>query len=295
MKKNNTYNDQQTDRWSDFEKVKEHLEIPYIKTKVEVWAEMESKLVALPPARKTNLFERSSFRLAIAAMLVLMLGIAGLMRFYTVKIETLPGKHQLVNLPDGSSVLMNAGSALKYHKYMWRFSRSISFRGEGFFEVVKGSPFTVISDHGKTRVLGTSFTIYSRDDSYRVACLTGKVLVADADNLHEVVLEQNQKAELEQNGEFDIERNINPTSTTTWIQNKFVFTSAPFAEVLNEVERQFDVTITWPQGMDINYKYTGNFSREQNIEQVLDFVCRPFGIKYIKIKTNVFQLSKIGN
>ena len=295
MKENNTYNDQHSDRWSDFEKVKEHLEIPYIKTKTEVWAEMESKLVALPKARKVNLFERPFLRLTVAAMLVLILGIAGFMRFYTVTIETLPGKHQLVDLPDGSTIQLNAGSLLKYHEYWWRFSRSVSFQGEGFFEVVKGSPLTVISDHGKTRVLGTSFTVYSRDDSYRVACLTGKVSVTDQNNLHEVVLEPNQKAELEPNGEFDIQRNIDPTATTAWIQNKFFFTSAPFAEVLNEIELQFDVTITWPQGMDIKYKYTGNFSRGQNIEQVLDFVCRPFGIKYIKIKTNEFQLGKIAN
>ncbi|HZL11180.1 MAG TPA: FecR domain-containing protein [Prolixibacteraceae bacterium] len=295
MKNKTTYNEQQTDPWSDFEKVKKHLEIPYAKTKAEVWAEMESKLVALPIAQKTNLFARTYFRLAVAALLVLMLGIAGLIRFYTVTVETLPGQHQLVDLPDGSMIHLNAGSFLKYHPYSWRFSRTLSFQGEGFFEVAKGTPFMVLSENGKTRVVGTSFTIYSRDEFYRVACLTGKVSVTDDKNRHEVLLEPNQKAELNRNGEFDIQQNINLTTATAWIDNKFVFTSAPFTEVLNEIERQYDVTILWKKEMDLSYKYTGNFNRDQSIEQVLGFVCRPFGIQFEKIKANEFLLKKTGN
>lgn len=276
----------------EFGKINEHLKIPYSKTKAEVWAEMESKLTLLPVARKTSLIMQPSFRLAVAAMLVLMLGIAGFMRYYTVTTEILPGNHQLVSLPDGSTIQLNAGSEIQYHKYWWRFSRSVSFRGEGFFKVEKGSPFTVISEKGKTSVLGTSFNIYSRDNEYRVACLTGKVMVTDPKNLNKVILEPNQKAELNQNGTFNVQQNINPETETAWIHNKFLFTAAPLTEVLTEIERQFNVRITWAEGTNTDQIYTGYFDRNQNIEEVLGYVCKPFGIKYKKIKNNEFQLSQ---
>ena len=61
--------------------------------------------------------------------------------------------------------------------------------------------------------------------------------------------------------------------------------------VLNEIERQYGVEIN---GADtLNYKYTGNFNRRQDVEEVLGFVCKPFGIKFEKAGENEFRLTNM--
>ena len=66
------------------------------------------------------------------------------------------------------------------------FSRKVSLEGEAFFEVNPGKKFEVVSKFGKTIVLGTSFNIYSRNSSYQVTCMTGKVKVIENTGRNEV-------------------------------------------------------------------------------------------------------------
>ena len=81
----------------------------------------------------------------------------------------------VVTLPDNSIVTLRGGSELSYAPYWWFADRSLQFEGEAFFDVEKGSSFTVQSDNGVTQVLGTSFSIYANDENYEVFCKTGKV------------------------------------------------------------------------------------------------------------------------
>lgn len=290
MKKRDENTDLNKDQIDKLNEMNTNLKIPYTKSKDVVWAELTTKIDFKPQAIKINLFTHPGFRMAIAATLIILFGLAGVMRYITTSVETLPGEHQLVNLPDGSGVEMNAGSVLNYHPYWWKFERTLTFTGEAFFDVKKGIPFTVKSQRGITRVLGTSFTIYSRKDIYRVTCLTGKVKVMNFKTLNDVILDSNQKAELNQKNEFNVNKNIDLNTAKSWIDNKFIFTSTPISEVIEEIERQFDVSINGYE--KFNNQYTGNFDRNQNIEQVLNLVCRPFGIEYQKINANEFELRK---
>ncbi|MFY9151828.1 MAG: FecR domain-containing protein [Prolixibacteraceae bacterium] len=290
MKRKDENSDLNKDQMDKLNEMNTNLKIPYTKSKDEVWAELTTKINTEPRAREKSLFLNPGFRMAIAASLVILLGLAIVMRYITTTVETLPGEHQLVNLPDGSTIEMNAGSVINYHPYWWKFERTLTFNGEAFFDVKKGIPFTVKSSRGLTKVLGTSFTIYSRKDIYRVTCLSGKVKVMDIKTLNDVILDPNQKAELNPKNGFNVKKNIDTNSAKSWIDNKFIFTSTPISEVIEEIERQFDVSINGYE--KFNNQYTGNFDRNQNIEQVLDLVCRPFGIEYQKTNANEFELRK---
>ena len=103
---------------------------------------------------------------------------------------------QTVILPDGSIAQLNGSSTLKYHPYWWNISRNISLEGEAFFEVAKGSKFSVESKNGTTSVLGTSFNIYARSNQYEVVCVTGKVWVENATGEVSTIITPNQKAVL---------------------------------------------------------------------------------------------------
>jgi len=174
---------------------------------------------------------------------------------------------------------MNAESSLKYYPLWWRFSREIKFEGEGFFKVQKGSRFRVRSDYGKTMVLGTSFNIYSRDNDYKVTCLTGRVRVVSKAK-EKVVLNPKDHAEIGVNGRIGVQNNYNTNESTAWMNNMFIFTSESISNVFREIERQYDVSIH--MGSNLDFQYSGYFSKEKSIDDVLSLICKPFGLIFEK-------------
>ncbi|MGQ8336476.1 FecR family protein [Sunxiuqinia sp. A32] len=278
-------NKQSSITWKDYEKLSDVTQIGWKENKSAIWEEMESRMETSKPATVIFFF-RPAFRYAVAALFILLVGITGLLRFYSHSVETLSGQHLTVSLPDGSQVQLNAESTLKYYPLWWSIERKLSFSGEAFFEVEKGNRFVVNSFQGQTKVLGTSFNIYSRENDYRVNCLTGKVQVKASNAI--VILMPNDQAELNDAGSFYVRHEVKPESTISWIDNEFFFTSVPFPEVVKEIERQYGVKIQVPPTMNRNY--TGNFSREEPIEDVLGLLSRSFGAKFVQKQQGEYQI-----
>lgn len=264
-----------------------NLKIPYDKSKEDIWKIMESKLEE-KTAIKTGIIQMKWVRIAAAAIFILLIGIPLFMRFYSETVICNEGEHISLTLPDGSFVQMNAKSKLSYNPLWWKYSRSLEFDGEAFFEVKKGNKFEVISDNGKTMVLGTSFNVYSRKNNYEVTCLTGRVKVTAVETNSQVILNPNEKATLDQHGIINIEVNINTENSVLWISNKFIFTSAPLIEVIDEISRQYGVNITY--SVTGYYLYSGYFTRNRPVEEVLDLVCKSFGIKFVKHSNGDYQV-----
>lgn len=263
-------------------------EIVWQKSEAEVWAELQNKINAKPAGKSVSIFP-PLVKWSVAAGFLLVLGLATLVLFYSKTIESLPGQKILAELPDGSTVEMNAGSVLKYHPLKWRLERKLKFEGEGYFEVQKGLQFEVESANGTTLVVGTSFNIYARDNNYRVSCLTGQVKVVSTTN-ESVLLSPNHHVEIE-NGKFIMKTNYTTQKAIGWKTNQFDFTGRPLKEVFSEIERQFDVQIQ-VQNEIKNRSFSSNFSKPQNVEEVLDYVCKSMQLNYVKQSENVFLIVK---
>ncbi|MGQ7870574.1 FecR family protein [Sunxiuqinia sp. sy24] len=281
---------------ADLDRLNNRLEIPYSRSKTDVWAAMETQLETVPQVKPIRLYSRPAFRLAMAASILLVVGLVGLMRFYTLDVISNPGQQLVVDLPDGSAVHLSAVSEVSYHPYWWRFSRELSFSGEAFFEVEKGSRFSVKSEKASTIVLGTSFNIFARDQSYRVACQTGKVKVVGQADGSVVILTANEKAELKAGNGFEIQRQINFKSEAAWINDEFNFRGKPLKEVLEEVERQYGVHI---QGKDLlnhgtyDASISGHMVRsELNAEAILEMICTIYNLKFEKVNPNEYRISR---
>ncbi len=262
--------------------------IAWKKSEAEVWAALESKISENPVGKSVSLFS-NILKLSAAAVFVVLLGISALTFLYTKTIESVPGEKMIAELPDGSTVEMNAGSALKYYPLKWKFQRKLQFKGEGYFEVSKGKKFEVVSENGKTQVLGTSFNIYARESNYRVTCFTGKVKVVSNTN-ESVMLEPNNHVELE-NGLLVMKTNYKTEKAVDWKMNRFDFAGRSLNEVFHEIERQFAVTIQF-QTVLKNRSFSSNFAKPESVEEVLDYVCKSMQLKYIKQSENTFLVVK---
>jgi transmembrane sensor len=180
--------------------------IAWSKAKEEIWPEMLEKMEGKASAsHRTRVVYLQFKRLAVAAALLILLGIPAAMLFYTKTIHNSSELSVDVLLPDHSKVTVNTLSVLSYKPLLWRFARTVKFEGEGFFEVQKGKKFEVASKKGKTIVLGTQFIVYSRSNDYNVTCVSGKVKVVEASYQNEAVLTAGQKALLKPDGTFEIQ------------------------------------------------------------------------------------------
>jgi transmembrane sensor len=251
--------------------------IDWGKSKEQVWLEMEKKMEPLQPVRVRVMFA-PWMKIAMAAVFTLIIGFAVFMQLYTKTVVVPAGQHSISYLPDGSSVQLNAQSSISYKPLLWVFSRNIRFEGEAFFEVEKGKKFQVISDNGKTDVLGTSFNVYSRNNDYKVTCITGNVRVTETKNSRAVILYPGEKATLNQQGILMVQSGLNAEEALSWIDNKLNFTSVPLRNVFEEIERQYGILIHFPENLDS--LYTGTFSIKIPVEQTLSVVCKPFNLSY---------------
>ena len=279
MDKKNKHSIHSTDKPQDSHKFLAGLEVPWAKSKEQIWQELSGQLEE-QPFIKIRRISPSVYRYAVAAVILLLVGLALFMRLYTKEVISFAGEHISITLPCNSTVELNANSSLSYHPLWWRFSRKLHLDGEAYFEVEKGKSFEVSSSLGKTAVLGTTFNIFSRQEEYKVTCLSGSVKVTSQISNEKVILKPNESAKLDKDGNVSIHQNINAKQSTAWTRNEFIFTSKPLREVFDEIERQYDVSIDIPGGM--TFVYTGNFAKEASVDSVLDMICKPFGISFVK-------------
>jgi ferric-dicitrate binding protein FerR (iron transport regulator) len=287
MKKEEKY--KEPDRFSEeTEKMISGTQIHWKKSRDEVWMELEKKIAIAPSTGKIILF-RPWLKIAIAAGIALMVGISALINFYTKTINVPMGQHAEIHFPDNSRINLNAQSTLSYKPLLWKFSRSVKFEGEAYFDVMKGKQFEVFSGKGKTIVLGTTFNIYSRNIDYQVTCISGKVKVSGISGSEDVILNPGQQALLNTEGTLVIQSEIDTAQTLSWLNNKLSFTSVPLKKVFEEIGRQYGVLINIPE--DLEYTYTGTFMKEGSVENVLNLVCRPFDLEITRKADNEYIIT----
>jgi ferric-dicitrate binding protein FerR (iron transport regulator) len=243
------------------------------KSKDEIWDDVFSDLEETETTPKIK--RLSLWKYAAAAVVTFIIASASFAWLYETTEQAVRGSHLAVTLPDGSKVNLNADSKLSYKPYWWFVSRNVALNGEAFFEVTPGSRFTVESDRNEVRVLGTSFNVFARSENYSVTCLTGKVEVRAYNE--KITLTPNMQVNL-RSGKLDISENIDGLQSIGWTQNKFSFIGVPLVDVVKEIERQYDIHII--ANSELDYLYTGNFSKEKEPEEVLEIVGKPFGITF---------------
>ena len=253
--------------------------IPWEKSKAEVWNDIEG-LITKEDRTSVQIRHLHPNRqwLALAASLVLLLSVSSFMRFYTVKTFCPEGVHTSLQLPDGSDVELNASTHLSYHPYWWFISREVKLEGEAFFHVEKGKKFKVHSSLATTEVLGTTFNVFARDKDYIVTCHTGSVRLSETITGTDVVLAPNERGQMEPSGGFSVTQLESSLASPGWTGNLIMFSSAPLRMVFEEIERQFGIVIVKPKGMQ--QVYSGNFSLDQPVENILSLLCLPFDLEY---------------
>ncbi len=211
------------------------------------------------------------YTISVAASIILIIGL-----FFTkVTYTTLPGEQLAIVLPDGSSVDLNASSTLSHQRFFWANNRTVHLNGEAFFQVTSGTNFTVTTPLGNVEVLGTKFNVRHRPDEFKVGCYEGKVRVSSLEN-QKKILEKGEAVALKDKELVPVKvTNISPL----WMQGESLFDTSPLGLVLDEIERQYNITFD-RNAVDQNQLFTGGFNHK-NLKIALESVLTPMGIEYV--------------
>lgn len=186
------------------------------------------------------------------AACVLLLSLAFLWHAFTLSspdvFKTAKGEHRRFQLEDGSSVLLNSNTTIRVAFTGQRREMEL-VAGEAFFVVAKDPerPFEVRAGLGTTRAVGTEFNVRLRESTATVTVVEGVVRVSqppptDGGKSDESSIEvsQNEVVSYSQAEGMGALRRSDPVTTLAWQRGQMVFNKRPLAEVIDELNQQWD-------------------------------------------------------
>ena len=190
-----------------------------------------------------------------------------------VKINTLAGDKTTIELPDASTVVVNALSELSYSKSNWDNKREVELRGEAFFKVAKGAKFDVVTSEGTVSVVGTQFNVKQRGSYFEVECFEGIVKVTSP----------NATEKLTAGNRYRVSNGVASLGKTTyqnpqWTKNVSSFERVPLSEVIAELERQYNLKVRM-ENISAELLFTGGFVHD-SLENALQSISEPLDFGY---------------
>ena len=214
-----------------------------------------------------------SVSIAVAASLLVLVGMY-LMFMTGFTVETTVAEKLKHELPDESLVQLNALSTIHYSKRSWSHNRELFLEGEAYFKVKKGSQFIVKTTYGHVVVVGTAFNVFARDEAFRVSCAAGEVAVHTTGD-EKLSIVQGEEVVLE-NGQLH-KRKAERSRAASWLQNVTYFEEASISEVVQEMERQYQVDVQFNEQSE--KRYSGPMPHD-DLDLALDVLCKALQLKY---------------
>ncbi len=212
----------------------------------------------------------------------------------TLIAETNYQEKKTVTLNDGTIVWLNGNSKLTYSTEFSGNERLVQLTGEAFFDVTKNpnKPFIIETTKSKVTVLGTSFNVRSRiaENMTEVVVKTGKVRLENTAGDKKVELTPNEKGIHDLSTNLVTEMAEKDMNDLAWHSDKLIFNNTPLSEVLNDLERQFEVEITLKDASLNNCKYGGIHNVEQGIESILNAIAHDYKMELKPLGNTSFEL-----
>lgn len=209
---------------------------------------------------------------------------------------------QLV-LDDSSHVQLGAGSTLRCTAVFDNDKRELWLEGKARFDVAKDErrPFTVYAGNAAVTALGTVFGVNAHHDKLTVRLYSGKVVVHPRKGkivFKEVYLQPGES--LVYNGRTKGEPLVNKYAETNKqlpsgqevASNSLVYHQQPLPQVLAQLEKHFNITITYKAHDLRNIRITAEFTTSDTPADILENIALLNGLTLERTAEGGFLLKK---
>lgn len=199
-----------------------------------------------------------------------------------------------VVLPDGSMVWVNNGSFISYPEDFGVENRSITLRGNAFFDVVKDSlkPFLINTGKLNVKVIGTSFDVYSfKDEPARVSVKTGKVEVLHTKSKSKIQLIANEQSSFDSLTNKMVKAKIG-FDQSLWRDNILQFENLHLNYVLKRIERKYNVRFKCTDSVLLQSRVRASYENEP-LDTILSDLAFMINFEYSKNEENEITLNPL--
>ncbi|WP_433902669.1 FecR family protein [Sphingobacterium puteale] len=203
--------------------------------------------------------------------------------YHTIKVPY--GKRFSVRLIDGTTVLLNSGTELRYPINTQQQDMDLYLTGEAYFDVAKlqNRKFNVhvlgnrLKREHIVQVLGTQFNIRAfRSDKQNVTTLYEGAIQVSGLASTPVRLEPSKQITVDQHYAI---ATADLQMSSAWRNNVFYFRNIPVDEVCLELERWYGIKVIYNKSKE-NKKVLAQISRNKSLIEVLDMLAQTNDIKY---------------
>lgn len=255
-----------------------------VRTAMRLESRKESVWNAVEQSKGHKVISMNNLRilLRVAAVFVPLI-IVGLIWQYNVKapevvVYTTTTERDTVTLDDGTTVIMNVNSELRYAQSSTK--RSVELEGMAYFDVARdeSKPFVIVAGEGEVTVLGTKFTVENIEDRERI-CVSvneGKVKLEVGD--HSVQLMANDIALWTEDGHIRVDRKESHDNSS-WLNDYITLSDASLDDVMDKLLRHYPEIIgVKDESQPDTIRVTTIFD-SQSLSSVLDELTIHFGKK----------------
>ncbi|RYE13030.1 MAG: FecR family protein [Sphingobacteriales bacterium] len=190
-------------------------------------------------------------------------------------ITTPRGGQWPLTLPDGTKVMLDAASSIKYPIAFTHNERKVEITGQVYFEVVHNAakPFRVIAKGQVIEDIGTIFNVNAYDDepAFKTTLVEGAVKVAypnaaaGADR-EGILLKPGQQTSL-YNSKLTVS-NANVENVLAWRNGYFNFKDEKLESVMRKLSRWYNIEVEYKGDLP-DKLFEGEIPRNINLSQVL--------------------------
>jgi ferric-dicitrate binding protein FerR (iron transport regulator) len=188
-------------------------------------------------------------------------------------------------LPDGTKVILNAASSIKYpSSFLGAINRKVELTGEAYFEVAKDKvhPFLVYSKGQTVEVLGTHFNIsaYPDDNLSKTTLLEGSV------KINNQLLKPNEQFIRSATTEQIVA--VNTDEAVAWTQGYFMFNDEPLENILSRISRWYNVEIIYKNQEIKKKKFLGSITKYDQLSKTLNLLAKTKDVSFEITGNKVF-------
>jgi ferric-dicitrate binding protein FerR (iron transport regulator) len=196
-------------------------------------------------------------------------------REQSIEVFTAYGETKHLILPDSSQVWLNSGSSIRYLTKFTKESRIVNLKGEAYFSVKKDSlkPFTVQTNNLSVNVLGTEFNVkaYTNDNKTTTTLDKGKIEVVTTHNQSKILTPNEQLVYNNKTSQISVQT-VESNDVSRWKSGQLIFTNATISEILQTLERRFNVSFESENIKHSKQEYTIKFLKDDSLESILNIL-----------------------
>lgn len=255
--------------------------------------------IGVQPAPIIRINRLPIWRYTAAAVFIICLSVTGTLWFTEKHIENdavamvehyvKNGKREVVTLPDGSIIHLNSGSHIFYPENLEGKTRTVYLLGEADFKVTKNpqKPFIVKSADMSITALGTEFNVkaYPEEDLLTATLLEGKVRVNCNDTTN-YILTPGQQVVYTKSTLKSVLLETDVEDVTAWQRGEIVLNKATINEVIQTLERHYNITFQTSKKKINQDRYSFVFKENANIKEVLEVMQTVIGEFDYHLKEN---------